>query len=83
MRLLVRAPGVKCEPLTAYACEPLDADRTIVRLGDLTSNQEVELVFQLTFPHRAIGTSIEILADNDRQPRARAVDRLVADKFAA
>jgi len=113
---LDRAPGVKCRPLTAYAVSALDADRTIVRVGDLTSEQVIELVFELTFPDGAIGDSVEVLAQlladgrvgptldnplgdvpttgvvrftfashaaNDQQPRERAVDRIVAESYAA
>jgi len=116
VRLLVRAPGVRCEPLTAYAGEVLDADRTIVRVGDLSSEQVVELTFKLTFPDGAVGDSIEVLAQlfadgrvgpsldnplgdvpthgivrftfadhgaNDRQPRERTIDWVVAEKYAA
>lgn len=65
VRLTFHTPGVKCEPLTTYAVESIDSlggERTVVRLGDLVSDQVVDLVVKLTFPDGAIGTSLEVRA---------------------
>lgn len=112
VRLVLHTPGVRCEPLTAYAAEALGGDRMMVRLGDLVAEQVVDVVLRLKFPtapparrstrsprsspvgrrrHATAGVGARDSArftfaghgDNDRQARNTAVDRVVAEAYAA
>lgn len=62
-RLVVRAPGVRCEPLTTYAIESGAGGEVTVRLGDLVSEQVVPLVVKLTFPDGAIGDALDVTVE--------------------
>jgi Ca-activated chloride channel family protein len=75
VRLVLRAPGAKCLPVTAYAIETPGDDVTVVRLGDLVSDQIVELVVEIAFPEDVIGTSVEVQAEVlARHPGVRTGD---------
>jgi len=78
VRLTLSAPGVKCEPLTTYGVEPM-GDRVVVRLGDLVSDQVIDLVVKLTFPGGEIGRSIEVLAQVSADGRAAATPENAVD----
>lgn len=62
VRLTLQAPGVRCEPLTTYAVEPAADGGAVVRLGDLGSNQVIDLVVKLTFPDGAVGATLALVA---------------------
>jgi len=105
------APGMSAEPLTRFRSRTVGASsgRSTLRveLGDLVSEQEVELVAAIRFPLGEPGDVVETElgivgadglpcapaaalhwtyathAENDRQPRDQAVDRVVAELYAA
>ena len=98
---------IEVEPITPHK-STRRGGRTSILLGDLGSEQIVEVVLRLTFPYGALGHdagAILAVSDrdgvfgadaqarltweyadsgtNDRQPRDREVDRVVARMFAA
>ncbi len=59
-------PGVLVDPIGPFKAYPL-GDRTIVEIGDLVSDQHLDLVLRLAFPTGAIGRSTRVrLALRDR-----------------
>lgn len=74
--LAVTAPGAVVEPLGVQPVHQA-GEATLVRLGELVSEQEIELVLKLTFPYGAVGAAQEAVlrlmdADGivDAAPRA-------------
>jgi Ca-activated chloride channel family protein len=105
--LEVTLPGsVRVESLGAFPAREAGS-RTLVAIGDLVSEQEVEVPLRVFFPLGEVGASVPAVfglsdrdgvldgavgrlaweyaddAANDRQPRDREVDRVVARVFAA
>ena len=104
---VVPAPGMVVEPLSGQWAETTLDGHVQVRLGDLVSGQELDVVLKLNFARGAVGGQVELglrlqdhdgalgsatatlafayadHAANDHQPRDRAVDRTVAELYAA
>lgn len=72
VRLVLRTPGATCEPLTTYAVEVSSDDRTVVRFGDLVSDQVVDCVVKLKFAEGVLGSTVEAQAQLFAGPSASA-----------